>query len=106
MVREFTKFTKFTNKFRHLANLDQQQEQVQPQVKNNEPITNEYNFPPGKPLAKANPYQQLYRSKPSTNKSVELFIKSIEKQIFNPNNIRKIRNNLNKEQKLASKEMK
>ena len=99
-------FTKFTNKIRHLADLDQQQEQVHPQVKSNKPTTNENNFPPGKPPAKANPYQQLYRSKPSTNNSVELFIKSIEKELFHPNNIRNIRNNLNKEEKLALKEMK
>ena len=67
-----------------LADLDQQQEPVHPQVKSNEPTTNENNFPPGKPPAKANPYQQLYRSKPSTNNSIELFIKSIEKNFFNP----------------------
>ena len=83
-------FTKFTNKIRHFADSDQQQEPVHPQVKSNEPTTNENNFPPGKPPAKANPYQQLYRSKPSTNDSVELFIKSIDKELFNPNNIRKI----------------
>ena len=99
-------FTKFTNKIRHLADSEQQQEPVHPQVKSNEPTTNENNFPPGKPPAKANPYQQLYRSKPNANNSVELFIKSIEKELFNPNNIRKIRNNLNKEEKLAFKEMK
>ena len=90
-------FTKFISKIRDLADLDQQQEQVHPPVKSNEPTTNENNFPPGKPPAKANPYQRLYRSKPSTNNSVELFIKRIEKELFNPNNIRKIRNNLNKE---------
>ena len=72
-------FTKFTNKIRHLADLDQQQEQVYPQVKSSEPTTNEHNFSPGKPPAKANPYQQLHRSKPGTNSSVELFIKRIEK---------------------------
>ena len=43
-------------------------------------IIYENNFAPGKPLPKANPYQQLYRFKPSTNNSVELFIKSIEKE--------------------------
>ena len=99
-------FTKFTNKVRHHADLDQQQEQVHPQFKSTEPTTNENNFPPGKPPPKANPYQQLHRSKPSTNNSEELFIKSTEKELFNPNNIRNIRNNLNKEEKLALKEMK
>ena len=49
-------FTKFTNKIRHLADLDQQQEEVLPQVKSTEPGTNENNFPPGKPPPKANPY--------------------------------------------------
>ena len=95
-------FAKFTNKIRHLADSDKQQEPIHPQVKSNEPTTNENKFPPGK----ANPYQQLYRSKPSANNSVELFVKSIEKGLFNPSNIRKIRNNLNKEEKLAFKEMK
>ena len=99
-------FTKFTNKIRHLADLDQQQKQVHPQVKSTEPTTNENNFPPGKPPPKANPYQQLYRSKPSTNNSVKLFIKSIEKELLNPNNIRNIRNNLNKEENLTLKETK
>ena len=99
-------FTKFTNKIRHLADLDQQQEQVHPQVKSTEPTANGNNFPPGKPPPKANPYQQLYRSKPSTNNSVELFIKTTEKELFNPNNIRNIRNNFNKEEKLALKEIK
>ena len=33
-------------------------------------------------------------------------IKSIEKELFIPNNFRKIQNNLNKEEKLALKEMK
>ena len=83
-------FTKFTNKIRHIADLDQQQEQVHPQVNSNEPTINENNFPPGKPPPKINPYQQLYRSKPITNNSVELFIKSIEKELFNPNNIKKL----------------
>ena len=55
---------------------------------------------------KANPYQNLYRSKPSTNNSVESFINGIEKERFNSNNIGKIRNNLNKEEKQALKEMK
>ena len=94
------------NKIRHLADLDQQQEQVDPQVNIDEPTINENNFPPGKPPPKINPYQQLYKSKPSTNNSVELFIKSIQKELFNPNNIKKTQNNLNKEEKLTLKEMK
>ena len=37
-------FTKFTNKIRDLADFDQQQEQVHPQVNSNEPTINENNF--------------------------------------------------------------
>ena len=62
-------FTKFSNKIRHLADLDQQ-ESVLPQVNSNEPTVNENNFPPGK-SPKVNPYQQLYRSKPSTKNTIE-----------------------------------
>ena len=80
-------FTKFTNKIRQLADLDQQQEQVHPRVNSNKPTINENNFPPAKPPPKVNPYQQLYRSKPSTNNSAELFIKNIEKELFYSNNI-------------------
>ena len=53
-----------------------------------------------------NLYQQLYLSKPNTNNSLELFIDNIEKELFNPNNIRKTQNNLKKEDKLALNEMK
>ena len=69
-------------------------------------LLTENNFPPGKPPPKVNPYQQLYRPKPSTNNTIELFLKSIEKELFNPNNNKKTRSNLNKEEKLALKEMK
>ena len=99
-------FIKFTNIIRHFADLDQQQEEVNPQVKSNKPITKGNNLPPGKPPPISNPYQQLYRSKPSTNNSVELFVKSTETDLLHPNNISKIRNNLNKEEKLALNEMK
>ena len=41
-------FTKFINKIRYLADLDQQQEQIHPQVNSNEPTINENNIPPDK----------------------------------------------------------
>ena len=55
---------------------------------------------------KVNLYQQLYRSKPSKNNSLELFMNNIEKELFNPSNIIKTRNNLKNEEKLALDEMK
>ena len=70
------------------TDLDQQKEQVHPQVNSNEPTINENNFSPGKPSPKINLYQ-LYRSKPSTNNSLELFIKILEKELFHPNNLKK-----------------
>ena len=91
----------------HVNDLNQQQEQVHPQqVNSNELSIKGNNFLPGKPPPKVNPCQQLYRSKPSTNNSVELFIKSIEKELFNLSKIKKTRKNHNKDEKLALKETK
>ena len=67
---------------RHLADLDQQQEQTHPQVNSYEPTINKSNYPPDQPTV--HPHQQIYRSKPSTNNNVELFIKSTGKEFFNP----------------------
>ena len=67
---------------------------------------NENNFPFGEPPLKVSLYQQLYRSKPSKDNKLELFIDNIEKELFNPYYIRKTRNNLKKEEKLALNEMK
>ena len=94
------------NSLTKLDILEQQQEQAHPQVNSNEQTINKNNFPPGKSPPKVNLYPWLYRSKPSTNNSVELFIKSIEKELFNPNNIKKTWNKLNKKEKLALKQMK
>ena len=110
-------FTKFANKLRHFTEENQQQQQQQqqqqpqqepthPDINTEETTMNNNSFPPGKPPPKVNPYQQLFRSKPSNNNSLELFIDNIEKELFNPSNIRKTRNNLNKKEKLALNEMK
>ena len=81
-------FTKFTNKNRHLADLDKQQEQVLPQVNSNESTINENNFPPGKPPPKINSYQH-YRSKPSRNNSVELLLRVLKKNFLTPITLKK-----------------
>ena len=49
---------------------------------------------------------RLFHSKQTKYKSLELFIEAMENDLFNPNNIRKPRNNLNKNKKLALKEIK
>ena len=105
-------FTKFINKVRKHAEGRQQQQQLQtetatnPQVNSEDLPIDEINFPLGKSPLKTNLYQQLYRSRPSKHNSLELFIDSIEKELFNPNNIRKTRNSLKKEEMLALSEMK
>ena len=63
-------------------------------------------FPPGKPPPVSSDSKQIYKSKKSNKNSLELFIDTIEKEIFNPKNIRKTRNNLNKDEKVALKEIK
>ena len=63
-------------------------------------------FPTCKPPPVSSENKQLYRSKQSNNNSLELFIDTIEKEIFNPSNIRRTRNNLSKDEKTALKEIK
>ena len=58
--------------------------------------------PPRKKLTTS----RLYRSKETKCKSLELFIEAMENGLFNPSNIRKPRNNLNKNEKSALKEIK
>ena len=48
----------------------------------------------------------LFCSKETKCRSLELFIEVIEKDLLNSNNIRKPRNNLNKNEKLTLKEIK
>ena len=105
-------FTKFINKIRHFADVSdqpvQQQKQQQQLEGNPENIvsTSLNKFPPSKPPPVSGDSKQLYKSKQSNNSSLELFIDTIEKEIFNPKNIRKTRNNLKKDEKAALKEIK
>ena len=105
-------FTKFNNKIRHFAHVSdqpvqQQKQQQQLEVNPENIVSTSINvFPPGKPSPVSSDSKQLYKSKKSNNSSLELFIDSIEKEIFNPKNIRKTRNNLNKDEKAALKEIK
>ena len=45
------------------------------------------NLPP--PAAETNKFASLYRSKETDNKSLEMFIEKIEKDLFNPENVKK-----------------
>ena len=58
------------------------------------------------PPRKKSTTSKLYRSKQTKCKSLELFIEAMEKDLFNPSNIQKHRNNLNENEKLSLKEIK
>ena len=105
-------FIKFISKVRHFADVSdqpvqQQKQQQQLEVNPENIVSTSINvFPPGKPPPVSNDSKQLYKSKQSNNSSLELFMITIKKEIFNPKNIRKARNNLNKDGKAALKEIK
>ena len=48
---------------------------------------------------------RLFCSKETKCKGMELFIEAMENELFNPNNIQKLRKNLNKNEKLDLKEI-
>ena len=97
-------FDKFVNQLRyrvaHSTQITQNREILAepPTADNINAIPN----PPRKKLTTS----RLYRSKEIKCKSLELFIEAMENDLFNPSNIRKPRNNLNKNEKLALKEIK
>ena len=100
----------FINKTRHFADVSDQpvqQQQQQLEVNPEDIVSTSINvFPPGKPPPVSSDSKQLNKSKQSNNNSLELFIDIIEKEIFNPKNIRKACNNLNKDVEVALKEIK
>ena len=58
------------------------------------------------PPRKKSTTSRLFRLKETKCMSLELFIEAMENDLFNPSNIRKPRNNLNNNQKIALKEIK
>ena len=103
-------FIKFINKTRHFADVSDQpvqQQQQQLEVNPKDIVSTSINvFPPGQPHPVSSDSKQLDKSKQSNNNSLELFIDTIEKEIFNPKDVRKTHNNLNKDVKVAPKEVK
>ena len=72
---------------------------MQHQISNKEENNN---FPP--PPVKTNKFAPLNRSKETDNKSLEMFIEKIEKDLFNLENVKKVRHNRSKEEKVALKD--
>ena len=48
----------------------------------------------------------MYKSKPTSNKNLELFIQKLEKDLINPKNVKKCRHNITKEEQIALNEIK
>ena len=87
-------FDKFVNQLRYEFKKHRTQHQEQGISANNElqslrhQISNKKenkNLPP--PPVKTNKFAPLYRSKETDNKSLEMFIEKIEKDLFNPENV-------------------
>ena len=105
-------FDKFVNQWRYEFKKQRTQHQEQGISGNNElqsapHQTNnkdeENNFPPQ--LVKTNNFAPLYRSNETDNKNLENFIAKIEKDLFNPENVKKVRHNLSKDEKAALKDI-
>ena len=69
------------------------------------PIADNINIIPNQPRKKS-ATSRLYRTKEAKCKSLELFIETMENDLFNSSYIREPRNNLNKSEKLALKQIK
>ena len=88
------KFDKFVNQLRYEFKEQRTQHQEQGISANNElqslwyQISNKEennNLPP--PPVKTNKFPPLYRSNETDNKSLEMFIEKIDKDLFNPENV-------------------
>ena len=90
-------FDKFFSQVRYEFKKQRTQQQEQGISANNEPQSFQHqisskdennNLPP--PPVKTSKFAPLYRSKETDNKSLEMFIKETEKDLFNPENAKKI----------------
>ena len=61
------------------------------------------NLPP--PPVKTKKFAPLYRLNETDNKSLEMFIEKIEKDLFNYENVKKVRHNLSQDEKAAQKDI-
>ena len=57
------------------------------------------------PLLKTTKFALLYRSKGTDNKSLEKFIEKIEKDLLDPENVKKVRHNPSEDEKVALKDI-
>ena len=105
-------FDKFVNQLRHEFKKQRTQHQEQGSSANNNlqslwhQISNKdenNNLLP--PPIKTNKFTPLYRSKETDSKSLEMFIEKIEKNLFNPENVKKVHHNLSKDEKAALKDI-
>ena len=103
-------FTKFVNQLRfklkqYQLNQDHQNQQELSNLIQSKSLPNEASLPPPPPRRDKR-YGPLYNSKPTNNRSLELFIDNIEKDLFNPTPLVSARPNISKREQNALKEIK
>ena len=103
-------FTKFVNQLRFKLKQYQLNQDHQNQQELSNPIQSK-NLPNEASLSTPPPkqdkrYGPLYNSKPTNNRSLELFIDNIEKDLFNPTSLVSARPNISKREQNALKEIK
>ena len=97
-------FDKFVSQLRYRVTHSTEM-RSSPEILSEPPTTGNINVIPN-PQRKKSATSTLFRSKETKCKSLELFIEVMENDLFNTCNIRKPRNNLKKNEKLALKEKK
>ena len=103
-------FTKFVNQLRfklkqYQLNQDHQNQQELSNPIQSKNLPNEASLPPPPPR-QDKCYGPLYNSKPANNRSLELFIDNIDKDLFNPTSLVSTRPNISKREQNALKEIK
>ena len=105
-------FDEFVNQLRYEFKKQRTQHQEQGISANNKPQSLQHqtsnkdennNLPP--PPVKTSKFAPLYRLKETVNKSLEIFIKKIEKDLFNPENLKKLSHNLSKDKETALRDI-
>ena len=98
----------FINQLRYFANNtfhEGQEVEVAEIPPNQEQERADPKIPGDPPKTKKNKTGAMYKSKPTSNKNLELFIENLEKDLINPKNVKKFRHNTTREEQIALKEM-
>ena len=98
----------FINQLRYFANnafQEGQEVEVAEIASNQEQERADPKIPGDPPKRKKSKIGAMYKSKPTSNKNLELFIENLEKDLINPKNVKKFRHNITREEQIALKEI-